>query len=178
MSDEKQLKTVAGASLPVEEILKLMNAMSDKQMAQMEKTITIMASKIVHPDPTPEDRERTLKALAQRAEEARANEAMKAHKRKYCTGPATSDLPHRRPLNEVGNFRGMTMVAWAFTQRTRRLPNGQSELCSPSLQGVCQWCQTEWNEESPDYLEALSWGSPNQHGTYSMNAMNGNWLGG
>ena len=97
MSDEKQLKTVAGASLPVEEILKLMNAMSNSQMAQMEKFAMTLASGLVHPEPTLEDRERTLKALAQRADEARANEAMKAHKRKHCTAPATSDLPHRRP---------------------------------------------------------------------------------
>ncbi len=171
-------ENTAAKPVTVDDLLKVITALGDSQKDSFLQAAERMAFNIAHPSPTPEHTARTRAALEQRIQQAKADEAMKEHKRKYCTAPATPDAPHRRPRNEIGNFAGQSMIAWHMTRMTKRTANGGSEESGPVFFGVCQWCQTEWTPDSPDYLTALSWGHPTEVGTYSMNRTSGNWAGG
>ena len=164
-------------SLSVENMLKLIEKMSASQRETMEKSITILAEKIVHPDPTPKQREHAMKTLADRNKQAAENEAAKEYKRKHCMSPANPDIPHRRSGQQWQNWNNTPVIAWMYTYMTEKTPTGSREV-GPIAFGVCQWCGTEFKPGDPDYNEALSWGQGMNTGTHAMNVHTGLWING
>src|SRR5258708_36107628 len=99
-------------NLSVEAMLKLMEKMSSEQRVSMEKSITILPEKITHPDPTPKQREHTLKTTADRNKHAAENEAATEYKRKHCMSPANPDIPHRRSGQQWQYWNNPHGIAW------------------------------------------------------------------
>jgi hypothetical protein len=177
MAKEDKQAVVEGKPVTVDDLLKIITALGESQRSQFMDAASAIAKGIAHPEPTDAQKAARQAALAQRIEQAKVNEANKEQRRLYCVPPATPDAPHRRPNNEVGNFRGMSMIAWKLTTLSERTPTGSKES-GPVFFGTCQWCQTEWGPDSPDYAQALSWGHPTEHGTFAMNKTSGMWMGG
>jgi hypothetical protein len=164
-------------NLSVENMLKLLEKMSAEQRVSMEKSITILAEKITHPDPSPKQRENALRTIADRNKQAAENEAAKAYKRKHCTSPADPSRPHRRTGQQWQNWNNTSVIAWMYTYMTEKTPTGSREV-GPVAFGVCQWCNTEFKPGDPDYMDALGYGGGLEMGTHSMNVHTGLWING
>jgi hypothetical protein len=170
-------KPILSGAFTVEELANLLNTMSNSNRESMKEFAAELASRITHPDPTPDELKKRQEALTERIESAREQEAHKADKRRHCQYPANPHMPHRRSGANWGMFNGSSVVAWQFIRLTSKDPEtGRSRESNPYPVGVCMWCQTEFSPSTPDYEEALSWGLNAASGEAPMNVRTGNWL--
>lgn len=134
-----------------------------------------VAEGIAHPAPTAAELESRKKAMDERIQLAKIDEAAKARRRAQCNGQ--SNLPHRRPSDPVfqGNFAGQSLIIWQLTQFSSFGPNGEKLMSAPTPVGCCQWCGTTFMPNDPDYAEAISWGVNTKMSTAPMNIRTGNW---
>jgi len=72
----------------VDDLLRVITALGDSQKNQFLEAAERMAFKYSRTRAHSEHTARTMAALEQRIQQARADEVMKEHKRKYCTAPA------------------------------------------------------------------------------------------
>src|SRR6266852_3397970 len=112
MSKEQNANPVS-----VEDLLRAIEKMGESNRAAFLEAAERMAGNIVNPPPTDAQKEAQLRALTERAEAARANDAIKAHRRLHCIPPADPNRPHRRPIdNGPGSqWGGQTVIAWAYS---------------------------------------------------------------
>lgn len=176
MATESNKPILTGA-FTVEELANLLKTMSESNKDSMKEFAAELASRITHPDPTPDELKQRQDAMKEKIESARELEAMKADRRRHCMYPANPHMPHRRSGANWGMFNGSSVVAWQFIRLTSKDPEtGRSRESNPYPVGVCMWCQTEFNPQSPDYEEALSWGLNAASGEANMNVRTGHWL--
>lgn len=161
--------------MSIDDALKLIKEMSasNKEFAE------ILAAKIAHPEPTDDERKRTMEAWREKEEMAREQEASRADKRRHCSYPASPHLPHRRSGSQWGMFNGQSVIAWQFIRLTSKDPEtGRSRESNAFPVGVCMWCGSEFKPGDADYQDALAWGVNAAAGQADMNIRTGNWVNG
>lgn len=167
-------KPILSGAFTADELMRVITTMAESNRSGLKEFATELAYRIAHPDPTPTQRQTTLAALAERADQARQTEAQKQYKREHCCPPAQPSVPHRRTGQSWGMFSGSSVIAWMYTSMTEKTMLGSRET-GPVAFGVCQWCATEFKPGDPDYLEALSWGTSQSIGSYPINVHTGVW---
>lgn len=176
MAEEKESKKeMISGTFTVAELVNLIKTMNDSNRAEMREFATELATKLAHPDPTDEQKERTLQNIRLRAERAREEDAQKDHKRRHCVHPARPAFPHRRYGTEWGMFNGTSVIAWHYTTLSQRTTAGTSMDGIQVALGVCQWCGTEFKPGDQGYEDALGWGLSTAIGSYPMNIRTGIW---
>ncbi|SRR6266851_2870455 len=171
----KEIVAEHSKPVTVDELLRVITALGESQKDQFLQAAQLMAYNIAHPPPTDAQRASHLAALADRAEQARAADAVREHRRKYCVPPVDPNRPHRRPVDsDQGIWGGKTLIAWTYTTPSIKTDLGSVDGPLTAF-GVCMRCGTEFRPTDPDYDAALSWGMQQGYGSYPMNKTTGHW---
>src|SRR6266436_5871055 len=115
----KEENTAAKQPLTVDDLLAVITKLGESQKNQFLEAAERMAYNIAHPPPTDAQIAARQRALADRMEMAKANDAVKAHRRLHCVPPADPYRPHRRPIDsDQGIWGGKTVIAWSYSNPT------------------------------------------------------------
>lgn len=176
MAKEEQ---ILSGTFTASDLGSLIKDLSESNKESFQQFAKELASRITHPEPTEQEVLQRQRALAERVEEAKMQDANREQKRKFCTHPASPHAPHRRTGAQWGMFNGSSVIAWQYTQATSKNPvTGRTQESQVFPVGVCMWCQTEFKPGDSNYEEALSWGINAVAGSSEMNVRTGQWING